>query len=446
MTAGFDDFLSELRTQLAHSAEVASRESARPASRAAHRPWQVRPRIALAFAVGLLAPAIVVGAVLISSFSGSGLEPSPRTNELLPGAAAGGSPAYVQPLVPDVAASPGAPSSASAEVSYSLRAVAAGSSTNAWAVGSRNVADGRAAAHAGSFILQWNGASWRETASPDVGPLSAVAVVSNGEAWALNGAAGALLHYSGGQWTAVTSGVPSGCTLSGLTVVGGTDVWAVGSQPAGSLAAPLALRWNGSSWQAADLSALVSAGGSLAAVSGSSATDVWAVGADAAGVQGLVLHYDGATWAPVTNADAGAAAWSGLHAVAAPSPTDVWTGGDALQHWDGTQWSESPSPAGRLSGPMSVASPSDLWAPADGGTSVLHWDGETWQAASATEMGLPADEDLGIQAIAAVPGGGVWAVGTIYDAGGRTQRPLIVRFDGSGWRVVVDAAQVYGEE
>ena len=444
MTAGFDDFLSELRSQLAHSAEVASRESARPASRAAHRPWQVRPRIALAFAVGLLAPAIVVGAILISSFSGSGLEPSPQANELLAGSGSGDSPAYVQPPAAGVSPSPGAPTVAPAEVSYSLRAVAARNSTNAWAVGSRIVADGRSGAHAGSFILQWNGVTWRETASPDVGPLSAVAAVSNGEAWALNGDAGAILRYSGGQWAAVTDGVPSGCVLNGLTVVAGTDVWAVGSQPGDPFSGPLALHWNGSSWQAADLSAIASAGGSLAAVSGSSATDVWAVGSAAA--QGLVLHYDGATWAPVTNADPSAAGWSALHAVAAPSSTDVWTGGDALQHWDGTQWSESPSPAGSLSGPMSVASPSDIWAPADDGMSVIHWDGETWQAINATDMGLSADQDASLQAVAAVPGGGIWTVGTIYDVGGLTQRPLIARVDGSGWRVVVDAAQAYGEE
>jgi hypothetical protein len=446
MTAGFDDFLSELRSQLAHSAEVASRESARPASRAAHRPWQVRPRIALAFAVGLLAPAVVVGAILISSFTTPGLEPSPQTNELLPGAEAGGSPAYVQPFVPGVGASPGTPTSAPADVSYSLQAVAARNSTSAWAVGSRVAADGRSGAHTGSFILQWNGATWRETASPDIGPLSAVAAVSNGEAWALNADAGAILHYSGGQWAAVTKGVPSGCVLNGLTVVAGNDVWAVGSQPGEPLSGPLALHWNGSSWQAADLSALAPAGGSLAAASGSSATDVWAVGADAAGARGLVLHYDGATWAPVTNADAEAADWSALHAVAAPSPTDVWTGGDALQHWDGVQWSDSPSPVAGLSGPMSVASPSDIWLTSDDRKSVVHWDGETWRAINATEMGLSADQDASLQAVAAVPGGGVWTVGTIYDVGGLTQRPLIARFDGSGWRVVVDAAQAYGEE
>jgi hypothetical protein len=240
--------------------------------------------------------------------------------------------------------------------------------------------------------------------------------------------------------------VPSGCVLNGLTVVAGNDVWAVGSQPGEPLSGPLALHWNGSSWQAADLSALAPAGGSLAAASGSSAPDVWAVGADAAGARGLVLHYDGATWAPVTNADAEAADWSALHAVAAPSSTDVWTGGDALQHWDGTQWSDSPSPVAGLSGPMSVASPSDIWLTSDDRKSVVHWDGETWRAINATEMGLSADQDASLQAVAAVPGGGVWTVGTIYDVGGLTQRPLIARFDGSGWRVVVDAAQAYGEE
>lgn len=442
MAPGYDEFLSELRTQLAHCAEEASQESARPASRVAHRPWQVRPRIALAFAAGLLVPAVVVGFLLVSSFTDPGLKPSPQTNQLLPGSASGQSPAYVQPLAAGVSPSPGASSVAPAAVSYALRAVDGRSATDAWAVGSRTVADERGVARAGSFILQWNGATWRETVSPDVGPLSAVAAVSNGEAWALNGAAGAMLHYSAGQWTAVTSGVPAGCTLNGLTVVGGNDVWAVGSQPAG----PLVLHWNGFSWQTAHLPAFASAGGSLAAVSGSSATDVWAVGADATGTEGLVLHYDGATWASVANENAAATGWSALNAVASAAPADVWTGGDALQHWDGTLWTSLSSPVGKLSGSASVGSSSDIWMTSGDRKSVVHWDGKTWQAIDAAQVGLPTYQEVSLQAVAAVPGGGAWAVGTIEQPGQPSQRPLIVRYDGSGWSVVVDAAQAYGEE
>jgi len=436
MTAGYDDFLSELRTQLVQSAQSAARE-ARPAPgrRAA---WLTMPRPAFVAAAAVLVAAVAAVAIvpLLATMGGSHSTPAE-----LPPSAPGPQrpPAYVLPLVTGTSPSPGSTTPTDVASSYSLWALAARSETDIWAVGARGGHDGPEGAQSGSFILHWDGAEWREAPAPDVGPLRAVATTAAGEAWALGDDAGAILRWDGRQWTAAARGVPYGCALNGLAVVGGRETWAVGSLDG----EPLAMRWDGFSWRAAELPALPVDGGLLTGVSGSSPTDVWAVGASADGAQGLVLHYDGAGWTTYASRDA----WGALGAVGALSPTDVWVGGARLWHWDGVSWTGAAEDSpGVTAGPMSALSPTDIWLPGEDGRSVVHWDGETWRSIGADEMGLPAEADCSLQGVTALPGGDVWVAGTRgrTDAGG--QRPLIVRGDETGWHVAVDIVQTSGEE
>jgi hypothetical protein len=439
MPADFDDFLGELRTQLVRSARAAAREGARPAT--AQRPWQVRPRIALAFAVGLLVPvAVAVAVVLYSTSATPGLAPSGQTNGLLPGA--GHSPAFVQPLGANGTTSPAPTPESPVELSYSLWAVASRASNDAWAVGSRTRSDGGGAMRAGSFVLHWNGATWSETAAPDIGPLSTIATAPNGEAWALGSDAATFLHWNGARWAAVASGAPAGAALKSVAVVTSDDVWAVGSRPG----APLIMHWNGISWQLVEAPVSSPAGGSLSVVSAASPTSVWAVGSDPSGSRALVLHWNGRAWSPVVIGDPAASGSFAAQTAAAPSSTDVWVAGERIAHWDGTQWSDVATPIERFTGPMSVVSSSDIWLRGDDRRSVVHWDGAAWRSIAAGEMGLSADAALSVQAVAAAPGTGVWAVGSIENDDGLSERPLILHFNGSAWRLVVDAAQVYGEE
>ena len=84
---------------------------------------------------------------------------------------------------------------------------------------------------------------------PDVGPLTAVGVADDGEAWAL-GPAGDVVHWNGVQWQAVLTAAHDGeAVLHGLTVLAANDVWAVGS----SYGAPYATHWNGVAWRPAVL-------------------------------------------------------------------------------------------------------------------------------------------------------------------------------------------------
>src|SRR5439155_1501162 len=106
-----------------------------------------------------------------------------------------------------------------------------------------------------------------------------------------------------------------------------------------------------------------------------SANDIWAVGSwGQNGGQGLIEHWDGTNWSVVNGPTANSSALLSLKAFATD---DVWAVGwkdyDGNQftastftlHWDGTAWSEVPSPnvddANYLSA-VDGATPNDVWA------------------------------------------------------------------------------------
>jgi len=105
----------------------------------------------------------------------------------------------------------------------------------------------------------------------------------------------------------------------------------------------------------------------LSDIWGSSETDVFAVGQT-----GAVLHYDGSTWAVMPTETS-----NNLLGVWGSSGTDVYAVGDAgtILHYDGTQWKAVPSMTqNRLTG---VWSSSDRDVFVVGGI-ILHYDGKTW--------------------------------------------------------------------
>ena len=438
MTPGFDDFLDQLRTQLtdaaaAETAAKAARERVQtaPQGAGAGRFWHWRPR--MAFVAGVLVPAAVVLAVVTTSvLTADELHPSSTASRLAGGQSAGPTPAFVLPQT-SAPATPGALPDVR-QFAYVPAAVAADSAFDVWVVGASVAVDGPdRPAHASSLVLHWDGATWRQTPSPDIGPLSAVSTAASGDAWALSSVNNALLHWDGRQWSAATSGLPDGCVLTGLTAVAANDVWVVGSH----LGEPLAMHWNGSSWQTTDLPGSSGAGGTLTSIAASSSADVWVVGTSSAG-QRLAFRWDGAQWSAVQSDEQSIPGGGNVVAV---SPEDVWISSDVLLHWDGTGWSDVSNVLGAFTGSSAVVSSSDIWmcAPARGG--VVHWDGTSWRATSPAEMGVPAGDNAAIESVTAVSGNDVWAVGTIGHLGELTARPLIVHWNGSGWRVVVDAAQ-----
>jgi len=277
MSGGFDDYLSDLRAQLQRCAAEAAPERAGAGGRrrpSARSPQRLAPRraIALAAALAVGVGALTVGLLAVNDRSGGPASP----NAVLAGPG-GGAPAYVEPVVLGLSS----PAPGAARVGYGLAAIAELSPSDVWSVGAHGDAAGGNTEH--SFALHFDGTAWRETPVPDVGPLTAVGVAADGEAWAL-GPAGDVVRWDGRQWqTVLTAAHDDDAVLRGLAVLGANDVWAVGS----SRGALYATHWNGTSWRAAVLPA-TPGGGALNAVAGTP-TALWAVGVAADGVHVLTM-------------------------------------------------------------------------------------------------------------------------------------------------------------
>ena len=280
-----------------------------------------------------------------------------------------------------------------------------------------------------SFVVHYDGAVWREIAVPDVGPLTAVAVAADDEAWAL-GPQGVILQWNTESWQPVLTAAQSGgAVLRGLAALDPDDVWAVGSDQG----SPFATHWNGAAWKTMTLPATV--GGSLNAISGTP-TDLWAVGVSSDDSHLLTLHYDGTDWSAVPDA---AVSDGGLLTVAALAPGDVWAAGDAvLQHYDGTQWSTVSQTFSGVREALSADTAPSVWLA--GAQGVAHFDGVIWQPTSAAQMGLIGGAGARLGAISALSATDVWAAGTLT-ARGAASAPLIVHYDGAAWRTVVDSVQ-----
>ena len=135
-------------------------------------------------------------------------------------------------------------------ISNELTGVAATSSTNAWAVG--HYFNGTAQQ---TLILHWNGTAWTRVASPNPGgssnlnDLSAVAATSSSNAWAVgdyyNGTTfrTLIVHWNGTGWKRQPSpNVGSFAnSLFGVSASSSTNAWAVGDYYNGSVNRTLAV-------------------------------------------------------------------------------------------------------------------------------------------------------------------------------------------------------------
>ncbi len=185
----------------------------------------------------------------------------------------------------------------------------------------------------------------------------------------------------------------------------------------------------------------------LVALSAASSRDVWAVGTiQVSGHdQGSVQHWDGTRWQVVPSVNP-ASSDTRLLGVAAVARADAWVAGvtyalgsatawPLLEHWNGTRWSRvSGIGSGYALNAIAAVSGSEVWAvggPANGsgGAVALHWDGHAWHASA-----LPAAGSQGgtLQGLASFGADDVWAVGQIVSS---NVRPLVEHWDGHHWLV-----------
>src|SRR6516164_5884185 len=233
--------------------------------------------------------------------------------------------------------------------------VAAAASNDVWAVGFRfgpnNPDNGE------SLIENWNGSSWSVVPSPtstvENTSLKAVAAISPSNVWAVGGNAGNVLveHWNGTSWKVVSSPVFGSGVATAISADSANDIWVLDG---GTF-----LHFDGTKW-----SSVASAIGNPTentAVTALSPTNVWAVGTVVAGRTGgrhpttiakaAIEHWDGTSWSIVASPNPNPGGSSSLDGIAAISANDIWAvGGIGLpktltEHWDGTSWSIIPSPS-----------------------------------------------------------------------------------------------------
>lgn len=194
---------------------------------------------------------------------------------------------------------------------------------------------------------------------------------------------------------------------------------------------------------------------SLLSVWGSGPDDVWAVGVSYVHGAGVIRHWDGSVWSPVSS-DTTAALWSvsgsgpkdawaiadhgsivrwngsawhtsntgtqsSMSALWGSGPNDIWVADPStLRHWDGSAWSASSSGVSQVLWSLWGSSPSDVWA-AGGGGALVHWNGSAWSP-------VASGTNATFQSVWGSAAGDVWAVG---DAG------TILHWDGSTWSPAV---------
>ncbi len=223
----------------------------------------------------------------------------------------------------------------------------------------------------------WNGRRWRAVSVPGRSGayLRAVAAISSRDVWAVGAKARGplVMHWGGAAWKPMAGGPRDGL-LHGIDALSPSNIWAVGAQGMTTLGPQsedsLVERLRGKRWQPLRIPELDWLDDRLLEVSAASSGDVWAVGSiDEPRRAPLVEHWDGQAWT-VVSTNGLPKTWTSLSAVVAFGPEDVWTAGShgigkdertLLAHWDGRRWMQVPGPRGALAD-LAALAPGDIWA------------------------------------------------------------------------------------
>lgn len=334
----------------------------------------------------------------------------------------------------------------------SLAGVKVLSPCSAWAVGEYGSGSTLA-----SLIVRWNGNSWTQVKSPNPGSpteanlLRAVAATSPHDAWAVGDtsimafARTLIAHWNGKSWRHVTSPNGPGITdiLQGVAATSSSNAWAVGLDlKNGTFERAIVLHWNGRRWAIGS----DSFSGNLQAVAARSARDAWAVGFtqnSKGGSKTLILHWNGKSWRKIPSPSPGGS--SMLFGAAAVSSKDAWAVGASqlgsgfvtlIVHWNGKQWQKVASPntfgstVGNVLSGVAATSSRDAWAvgvvrPGSASrTLIVHWNGRSWQRVpSPNQDPTGSNVLLGVDATSAR---NVWMVGMSTSQNGATSKTVAV--------------------
>jgi len=230
------------------------------------------------------------------------------------------------------------PSVESTRYANALTSVVAFAPNVAFAAGSYFDADDEVS-H--TLIERWDGTKWSLMPTVDAGSTFFEAISGSGpnDVWAVGAARFKhdhdellAVHWNGFVWRPISVPRPPGrfAIFEGVADLAPNDAWAVGESYVGDRYKTLTEHWNGATWSLVPSPNVANTSSNdLYAVSATSSGDVWAVGdslsADQQTDDTLLLHWDGTRWR--VHASPNPARLNELDAVAAVTPTDIWTVG-----------------------------------------------------------------------------------------------------------------------
>jgi len=341
-----------------------------------------------------------------------------------------------------------------------LAGVSAASFNDAWAVGAYYPSSSNVLA---TLAHHFDGTRWTAYPLPNVGVqenvLYAVSMPTTGKAWAVGYYVSGrfvqqtlIEHFDGTVWSVVPSPSPGALQniLFGVATITDSDVWAVGGeQDANGLWHTLTEHWDGSAWSVVSAVDAGSSGNQLYAVKALATDDVYAVGQQAgAGFPNpaLIEHWNGKSWSVVSSpADASASVLP--LGVTATSSTLTLVGEQETDMAPYTSYVAVGAPGAQSiqTTPNAGTGENDLFAAAtaaDGSTWAVGWDINTstgnhdplvlqgkngmWSLVSSPSLGTGSD--TGFAAIAAIPGGGMWAVGVTAPAKGGGNYSTLIEY------------------
>ncbi len=279
-----------------------------------------------------------------------------------------------------------------------------------------------------TLVIHWDGAQWTVVPSPNPGTLdstyfqanrlNAVTALAANDVWAVGEFSNdrkigvpLALHWDGAQWAQTPLATlpydPDPYNrgqyfneLNAIYAPVADNVWAVGRYVSdGFRSFGQIQHWDGQHWSLVPASdpgvdsppAPNSTGpgrdNDLFQVAGSGPENIWAAG-------------EYATWSGV-----GIQARPVLHS--------------QVERWDGTGWHTAFLAQDYFASALVVLNPQDVWI---GGTALVHWDGSTWTPTANVEIGPDA---LSIGHMAAVASTDIWAAGAWRDAA-NDRHPLIL--------------------
>jgi hypothetical protein len=353
--------------------------------------------------------------------------------------------AWISPAAQAANTRPATAGPAVSAITGTLSGVAATSASNAWAVGSAGSA---------SLALHWNGHAWSRVSAPGSG-LGDVAASSPGNAWAIGraGSGQAIFHWNGQSWKRTPAPLAK-ADLLGVTTTSASNAWAVGEVVTSSVRT-LILHWNGHAWKrvaSPNPHPNRNTGDLLTSVTALSGRNAWAVGAvisNVAGpISGLILHWNGRSWARVSANAVTRPSSGGVGGITATSAGNVWAAGcscaggpdgGVIGHWNGHRWAVQRTPDHRFGtalGSISASSRRSAFAVGtyckSGCTTqhpfytalILRWTGSAWKITAS-----PAKRNDSLIGVAVTSASNAWAVGD-----SATGKVLILHWNGHSWQ------------